>query len=150
VAKVRAEADELIFRLEFAWMDDPRVAIFVCVSCRRPVGDTEDSFDQPGPRLAEALQLRLSEGGHESIAVTPVECLAVCKRPCTVALTSADKWTYLIGDLDPELHVGEIVSAAFAFGASDNGIIPWRERPPSFRKGVVARVPPLAFKGFPQ
>jgi predicted metal-binding protein len=131
-------------------MDDPRITIFVCVSCRRPTGDSKDSFDEPGPRLAAALRVRLSNADHDRVEVTPVECLAVCKRPCTVAFSGADKWTYLIGDLDPEAHVEEIVSAALAFGSSDTGILPWRERPLSFRKGVVARVPPLAFKGFPQ
>jgi predicted metal-binding protein len=131
-------------------MDDPRVTIFVCVSCRRPANGADDSFDEPGPHLVEALQANLLKGGHDRIAVTSVECLAVCKRPCTVALSAADKWTYLIGDLDPESHSQEIVAAALAFGASENGIVPWRERPTSFRKGVIARVPPPAFKGFPQ
>jgi predicted metal-binding protein len=76
----------------------------------------------------------------------PSPCLAVCKRPCTVAFSGADKWTYLIGDLDPESHVDEIVSAAKSFAASENGIVPWRERPASFRKGVIARVPPINHK----
>jgi len=26
--------------------------------------------------------------------------------------------------------------------------VPWRERPQSFRKGVIARVPPLSHKDF--
>ena len=77
------------------------------------------------------------------IAVLPVECLAVCKRPCTIALAADNKWTYLIGDLDADLHLDEIVGAAKSFAASANGIVPWKERPVSFRKGVVARVPPL-------
>ena len=80
------------------------------------------------------------------LAVTAVDCLAVCKRPCTVALVGAGKWTYLIGDLDPESHVDEIVAAAKSFAASENGIVPWRERPASFRKGVIARVPPAHHK----
>lgn len=131
-------------------MDESAVTIFVCVSCRRGVGDSEESFDLPGPALAQALHARLRQGGHARVAVTPVDCLAVCKRPCTVALAGADKWTYLIGDLDPLSHVEEIVAAALSFAASDNGIVPWRERPASFRKGVIARVPPLSFKGGPQ
>lgn len=131
-------------------MDDPKVTIFVCVSCRRPVEGTDDSFDEPGPRLVEALEAGLQERGHDRVVVTPVECLAVCKRPCTVALSAAGKWTYLIGDLYAEEHSQEIVAAALAFGASENGIVPWRERPASFRKGVIARVPPLTFKGFAQ
>jgi predicted metal-binding protein len=122
------------------------VTIFVCVSCRRQLGEGEDSFDQPGHGLAEAIKARLQGGGQARLTVTTVDCLAVCKRPCTVALVGADKWTYLIGDLDPDSHVDEIVAAAKSFAASENGIVPWRERPASFRKGVIARVPPINHK----
>ncbi|MDP1839519.1 MAG: DUF1636 domain-containing protein [Reyranella sp.] len=125
-------------------MDGATVTIFVCISCRRSLGDAEESFDQPGRGLVDMLQARLRDRGQTCVAVTPVDCLAVCKRPCTVALAGADKWTYLIGDLDPCSHAEEIVSAALSFAASENGIVPWRERPASFRKGVIARVPPIS------
>ena len=125
-------------------MDEAPVTIFVCVSCRRSLGDAEESFDQPGRGLVDTLQARLRDRGQAGVTVTPVDCLAVCKRPCTVALAGADKWTYLIGDLDPDSHAEEIVSAALSFAASANGIVPWRERPASFRKGVIARVPPIS------
>ena len=91
-------------------------------------------------------EARLQGDEQARLTVTTVDCLAVCKRPCTVALVGADKWTYLIGDLDPGSHVDEIVAAAKSFAASDNGIVPWRERPASFRKGVIARVPPINHK----
>jgi predicted metal-binding protein len=79
------------------------------------------------------------------VRVTPVECLSVCKRPCTIALMAAGKWTYVVGDLDPEVHVDDVVSMAARYGLTENGIVPWRERPQSFRKGVVSRIPPLGF-----
>ena len=123
--------------------------IFVCVSCRRRLGDDDDAFDQPGQGLIEALQARLQGDGQARLVVTAVDCLAVCKRPCTVALSGADKWTYLIGDIDPQTQVDEIVAAAKSFAASENGIVPWRERPLSFRKGVIARVPPVSLKESP-
>ena len=125
-------------------MAEATVTIFVCVSCRRSLGDAEESFDQPGRGRADTLRARLRDGGQKNVTVTPVDCLAVCKRPCTVALAGADKWTYLIGDLDPDSHAEEILAAALSFAASENGIVPWRERPASFRKGVIARVPPIA------
>jgi len=120
--------------------------IFVCISCRRSLGDDEESFDQPGRGLVEAIEARLRDGDQDRVAVAGVDCLAVCKRPCTIALSATNKWTYLIGDLDPDRQVDEIVAAARSFAASENGIVPWRERPASFRKGVIARVPPLDHK----
>jgi predicted metal-binding protein len=123
-------------------MSESIVTVFICVSCRRRLGDGDEAFDQPGRGLASALRQRLQEMSAPDVAVAEVDCLAVCTRPCTLALAAANKWTYLIGDLEPEAHVDEIVAAVKSFAASENGIIAWRERPPSFRKGVVARVPP--------
>jgi predicted metal-binding protein len=122
-------------------MPEPDLTIHVCTACRRMREDLPDGYDQPGLGLAAALGERLA--GKAGIAVTAVECLAVCKRPCTLAFAADGKWTYLIGDLDAETHLDDIVSAAESFAASANGIIPWKERPIPFRKGVVARVPPL-------
>lgn len=123
-------------------MKDASVNLFVCVSCRQAVAEGE-GFTQPGRGLADALRDRLA--GDADIRVTPVECLAVCNRPSTVALVADGKWTYLIGNIDSETHLDQIVDSARAYRLSDNGIIPWKERPEAFRKGVVARVPPLGF-----
>lgn len=121
--------------------------IFVCISCRRDdAGGDADALERPGQALVEAIESRLQSDDRTGLRVSSVDCLAVCKRPCTVALCASDKWTYLIGDIDPENHAEEIVAAAQSFAASDNGIVPWRERPQSFRKGVIARVPPLNHK----
>jgi predicted metal-binding protein len=132
-----------------AVIDRSTATIFVCVSCRRRLGDNDEAFDQPGRGLVEAIEARLEGDAPAGLAVTAVDCLAVCTRPCTVALSSAGKWTYLIGDIDPDSHVDEVVAAARSFQASENGIVAWRERPASFRKGVVARVPPLGHKEQP-
>lgn len=123
-------------------MSEGDLTIHVCTACRRARADLPEGYDQPGLALAEALAAELAAKGS-TIAVLPVECLAVCKRPCTIALSADGKWTYLIGDLDTDTHLDEIVGAAEAYAASANGIVPWKERPQSFRKGVVARVPPL-------
>lgn len=123
-------------------MSEGDLTIHVCTACRRVREDLPDGYDQPGSALAEALSQRLA-GQANGITVVTAECLAVCKRPCTIALAANGKWTYLIGDLDTNTHLDDIVSAAEAYAASANGIVPWKERPPCFRKGVVARVPPM-------
>lgn len=132
----------LALKREAIHMNGSAVTVFICVSCRRRLGDGTETFDQPGRGLALSLRQRFREMPAPDVAVAEVDCLAVCTRPCTLALAGANKWTYLIGDLAPESHLEEIVAAAKSFAASENGIIAWRERPPSFRKGVVARVPP--------
>jgi predicted metal-binding protein len=120
------------------------VEIFVCVSCAPRAENA--AHPRPGAVLARSLNARLTELGAAGIRVREVECLAVCKRPSTIAMTAAGKWTYIIGDLLAEEHVNDIAASALAFQRSANGIVPWQERPVPFRKGVIARVPPLGFE----
>ncbi len=110
------------------------VTLLVCVTCKSDEGPM-------GAGLFEALRARLQ--AERDIALKPVECLSVCKRPCTVALAGPGKWTYVVGDLSRESHIEDIVAAARRYAASPAGIVPWRERPLAFRKGVVSRTPPL-------
>jgi len=111
--------------------------IYVCTACRVE-GDAEA---RPGALFIEALRERTK---GEGIAIESVECLAVCKRPCTVAIAAERKWTYVIGDLDVTKHIDEVAQAAKAYRESEAGIVAWKERPPCFKKGVVSRTPPVA------
>jgi predicted metal-binding protein len=111
----------------------PAATVLVCVTCKSDEG-------QVGTALYDALAARLADG---AIALCPVECLSVCKRPCTVALAAPGKWTYVVGDLSREAHVEDIVIAARRYAAAPDGLVPWRERPLPFRRGVVSRTPPL-------
>jgi predicted metal-binding protein len=124
-------------------MSPSAMTIFVCVSCRS--SDQETAAGGPGLELVDALREKFAAASADGVDVRPVECLAVCKRPATIALVGAGKWTYLVGDLTEGAHLDEIVEAALSYQRSDNGIVPWKERPASFRKGVVARIPPLGF-----
>jgi predicted metal-binding protein len=116
----------------------PDVTVLVCVTCRN--GEAEG--ERPGRLLYEALRARLA-AEPLTIKLTPVECLSVCKRPCTVALAAPGKWTYVVGDLDATTQIDDIVDAANRFAATTDGIVPWRERPKSFRIGVISRTPPI-------
>ena len=100
-------------------MAAPGVTVFVCVSCR----DGGDADMRPGALLLEALRTRLNERNLD-IAVEPVECLAVCKRPATVAFAGGGKWTYVIGDLDGGVHVDELID----FGAKLRRDGQWHRR----------------------
>ena len=114
------------------------VTILVCTACR--VCDQED--ERPGARLIARLRDRL-EARALSIAIADVECFAVCKRPTTVSLTAPNKWSYILGDLDAQTEVDDLIDAACSYATSETGIVPWKERPSCFKKGVVSRLPPL-------
>jgi predicted metal-binding protein len=114
------------------------VTLYVCTTCRAE-GDPAD-----GPRAGARLHAALAESlGGEGVTVRPVECLSVCKRPCTVAVASPGRWTYVYGDLDPATAAEIIRDGINRYAATPDGLVPWRERPEAFRKGVVARIPPL-------
>jgi predicted metal-binding protein len=54
----------------------------------------------------------------------------------------AGRWTYVYGNLDESL--AQVVhDGATRYHATDNGLVPWRERPEHFRKNCIARIPPL-------
>ena len=116
----------------------PAVTILVCSSCRDESG--ADAHPRAGARLAE--DARLAANG-ENISVRSVECLGNCKRRLSAALIRDDAWSYVFGDLT--IASGEdLVTGAKLFATSTDGLTPWRGRPDSLKRGLVARIPPLA------
>ncbi len=111
------------------------VDVFVCVTCK-------DVQEPVGRLFFEQLQQAVTERDHESRPkLHPVECMAVCKRPCTVAVSAADKWTYVIGDLASLSDAKELLAYVDSYAASEAGTPSLKERPPAIRKGTVARIP---------
>jgi predicted metal-binding protein len=106
---------------------EPGVTIFVCITCKRAEDDPD--APRPGKAMFEAVQRRLASSKQDDIEICAVECLSVCKRPCTLALSGPGKWTYVVGDLDIEANLDDVLEAARKFAATADGLIPWRERP---------------------
>jgi predicted metal-binding protein len=111
------------------------VVVSVCVTCKTADGGIV------GPDMFESVKAAIGSTDH--VQVRPVQCLSVCKRPATVAVTSADGYTFLFGDLQTESGAAALVSFVKSYQKSDYGLVPWRERADVLRKGMVARVPPM-------
>ena len=114
------------------------VRLHVCVTC----GKAEGVGETAGRRLLDALAPALAIAGVP-VETVAVECLSVCKRPCTVAASGPGRWTYVWGDIDPDADLPALVDGLARYAAAPDGIVPWRDRPERLRKGVVARIPPL-------
>jgi predicted metal-binding protein len=112
--------------------------IYVCTTCRA-ADDTSEI--RAGARLLAALENSLIDR-PQSVRLEGVECLSVCKRPCTVAFASPGKWTYVYGDFTAETAPETILAGAELYSAADDGLIPWKMRPDALKKGVIARLPP--------
>jgi predicted metal-binding protein len=116
---------------------DGPVIVSVCITCK-----TADGGEVVGPDMFAAVEAALGRD-EANVVVRPVQCLSVCKRPATVAVTSPDGYTFLFGDLQPESGTAALASFVKSYQNSDYGLVPWRERAEVLRKGMVARVPPM-------
>jgi predicted metal-binding protein len=114
------------------------VVVSVCTTCKAADG----SGAVVGPEMFDAVKAALGDA-DTAVVVRPVQCLSVCKRPATVAVTSPDGYTFLFGDLQTESGTAALVSFVQSYQKSDYGLVPWRERAEVLRKGMVARVPPM-------
>jgi predicted metal-binding protein len=119
--------------------DQPEVVVHVCTTCRAQGEPLEPRDERAGARLYQALKESRRPGDPQ---VTPVECLSVCKRPCTIGFSGPGRWTYIYGDFSAG-DARAIWAAAKLYSEAPQGLIPWRERPDALKKGVVARVPPF-------
>lgn len=114
--------------------------ILVCATCRAEGEPALPPGERAGARLLTALQHAAAEDA--TLAIVSVECLSVCRRPCTVGLAAPGKWTYVYGDL-PVDGAALILDAARLYASTPDGLIPWKLRVDAIKKGVVARFPPL-------
>jgi predicted metal-binding protein len=113
------------------------ITIVVCSSCRDETGS--DAHPRAGHLLGIATQ---DAAAGTDIKVRQVECLGNCKRRLSAALLRDGCWSYVFGDLT--LGSGpDLVAGARLFAGSTDGLIPWRGRPDSLKRGLVARIPPL-------
>ncbi len=118
--------------------------LYICVTCR---GTPPVEAPRPGARLLAEVERRLAADrdrvGDEGIDVVPANCLSNCPRGCSAAVSGSGKWTYVIGDLDPDRHAADVIEFARQHRAHVQGVPEWRDRPEHVRKHTIARVPPV-------
>lgn len=113
------------------------VTVVVCATCRDETGS--DSHPRAGAQLAASAHAAAAG----EIRVTTVDCLGNCKRRLSAALLRDGCWSYVFGDL-ATTSGSDLIAGAKLFAGSADGLIPWRGRPDSLKRGLVARIPPLA------
>ncbi|ESY77964.1 metal-binding protein [Mesorhizobium sp. LNHC221B00] len=113
------------------------VTVIICASCRDETGS--DAHPRAGELLAEDTR---NAASGEDIRVRTVECLGNCKRRLSAAILRDGCWSYVFGDLTTASGA-DLVAGAKLFATSTDGLIPWRGRPDSLKRGLVARIPPL-------
>ncbi|WP_127522694.1 DUF1636 domain-containing protein [Mesorhizobium sp. Z1-4] len=112
-----------------------KTTIVVCHSCRGP--DGPDDLPRPGSRLAEDTR-RAARG--KDVCVTSFGCLGNCKRGLSAAILSGGSWSYMFGWLNEDSG-DDLVAGAELLAASEDGFMPFRARPESLKRGLIARIP---------
>ena len=111
------------------------MTIIVCNSCRL-VADPQ-AEPRPGALLAiDAMRAAAGTG----VTVTQVGCLGNCKRGLSAAILRDGCWSYVFGELTPASG-DDLVAGAKLFATSEDGFMPFRARPESLKRGLIARVP---------
>ena len=112
------------------------VIVSVCATCRL----TSDETTRIGARMLEGLRPVMQAQAPE-VQVRAVQCLGVCKRPATIAVSAPDGYTFVFGDLEPDSGAAAVAAFALSYRVGDYGFVPWAERPELLRSRLVARIP---------
>jgi predicted metal-binding protein len=117
------------------------VTIVVCHSCRGP--DGPDDYPRPGSHLADDTRRAAAGTG---VRVRSFGCLGNCKRGLSAAILSEGSWSYVFGWLTEESG-DDLVAGATLLASSEDGFMPFRARPESLKRGLIARIPTLDHLG---
>lgn len=117
--------------------------LHVCTSCRPAGAPREPAEMRPGFILYQQLRAAV-ESGHlgARVDVRAAECLSICPRPCGIALSSGEAWTYLFGDQQPGETVEDVLECVSLYLDSTVGVMAREQRPKSLRASILGRVPP--------
>lgn len=119
----------------------PPTELLLCTTCR----PADAPRGEPPAGLTLFEQVRAALPPASDLQLRGIACLAACARSCTVALQAAGKTCYVFGDLAPDAaSVQALLAVAAQHAASADGVLAWAERPERLRRGLVARLPPLA------
>jgi cobalamin biosynthesis protein CobW len=109
--------------------------VVVCRSCR-PADGPPDAPSLGARLAADARRAAVGSG----VVVREAGCLGNCRRGMSAVVLRPGAWSYVFGWLTPASGA-DLVAGARMLAASDNGFMPFRDRPEALKRGLVARVP---------
>ena len=144
-----------------------RARVLVCITCRAATHPTDALAATPGTNalgtnalgtnalgadtppagLALAEATAIAAANASDISVQRIRCLGNCSRGLSAAIRCENTWTYIFGGLEPTRDGPSLVIGAQLLAQAADGIMPWRGRPDSLKRGLIARVPPINFRG---
>ena len=117
--------------------------LHVCTSCRPSGFPRDPATNRPGFKLFQELSSLLDKNSlRDQIELVPTECLSLCPRPCGIALSRNNSWTYLFGDQDAEKTASDILDCAITYIQNPDGLLPRKDRPETLQPSILGRIPP--------
>jgi predicted metal-binding protein len=133
-----------------------RARVLVCITCRAATHPTDAlaatpatnalGTDTPPAGLALAEATAIAAANASDISVQRIRCLGNCSRGPSAAIGCENSWTYVFGGLEPTRDGPSLIIGARLLALAADGIMPWRGRPESLKRGLIARVPPANFR----
>jgi predicted metal-binding protein len=123
-----------------------RATVMVCITCRGTVPADAPETDAPRAGMVLAEATAAAAAGDCGISVQRIRCLGNCSRGLSAAIRCDNTWTYIFGGLEPARDGPSLVIGARLLALAADGIMPWRGRPESLKRGLIARVPPGNFR----
>lgn len=121
---------------------DDRPQLYICISCRcHGTDEAAEGAPADGRRLYYAVRSLVAEmGASAPVHVLPTLCFANCERGCTAGIAAPGKWSYLVGELSPEL-AADLLTYSAAYAKAKTGVVLPSGRPASMQTSVIARFP---------
>ena len=117
--------------------------LHVCTSSRPSGFPRYPATIRPGFKLFQELSSLLDKNSlRDQIELVPTECLSLCPRPCGIALSRNNSWTYLFGDQDAEKTASDILDCAITYIQNPDGLLPRKDRPETLQPSILGRIPP--------
>lgn len=119
-------------------------SIIVCSTCRHS-GEEKTGPDgaSGGETLARTLEAIIAERGRADVRLRRQACLWSCTRHCNVWIQDSERFSYIAGGFAPDREAAEAILAWFDLhGATEDGLVPFREWPQGMRGHFIARLPP--------
>jgi predicted metal-binding protein len=137
-----------------------RATVMVCITCRDAADrlnavtlatEATEQTEAPGAEMLRAGMIlagatALAAAAVCSVSVQRIRCLGNCSRGPSAAIRCENSWTYVFGGLEPDRDATALVAGAQLLAQAADGIMPWRGRPESLKRGLIARVPPANFR----
>jgi predicted metal-binding protein len=136
-----------------------RATVMVCITCRDAVDRLNVETLGAETPCAETLGAQTPRAGMlladatafaaaavSGVSVQRIRCLGNCSRGPSAAIRCDSSWTYIFGGLEPDRDATALIIGAQLLAQAADGIMPWRGRPESLKRGLIARVPPADFR----